>query len=367
MSERAGQKPTVAHDRKERFNGKIIPENEPFYAWLRTEAPEEVIEPELPIVDTHHHLWDHRGGKVGREQVVYKLPELLEDCYDGHNVVKTVFVQAGAFTHGKGVTGMPEVMRALGEVEYVQGVAALSDSGVYGQCRAAAGIIGTADFKDPDVLKVLGAQSRVRNFRGIRPQANGRLTDAGFVRLMDFLEKHDLVYEWNQFNLQNYAEKQLPLLKEIALKYPKVKIVMNHCGAGTGPKCMNKDQEALWKTHIAEIAKECPNVICKVGGIGMVTNGWTWEKRDKPIGSKELCDLSLPFYGYCIDQFGPQRCMVETNFPVDKASYSARVCWNALKRVANAKNLSAADKKAMFHDVAVKTYRLDDHFGVANL
>lgn len=258
-------------------------------------------------------------------------------------------------------------MNPLGEVEYVQGVAALSDSGVYGQCRAAAGIIGTADFKNADVLKLLEAQIRVRNFRGIRPTANGRLTDAGFVKLMDFLEKHDLVYEWNQFNLQNYAEKQLPLLKEIALKYPKVRIVMNHCGAGTGPRCMNAEQMELWKKHVAEIAKECPNVICKIGGIGMTTNGWGWEKRDTPIGSKELCELSLPYYGHCLDCFGANRCMVETNFPPDKSSFSARVCWNAFKRLANAKNMSASDKKALFHDVAVKTYRLDDHFGVAKL
>jgi len=276
-------------------------------------------------------------------------------------------VQANAFPHAKGVTGMPEVMRALGECEYVQGVAALCDSGTYGSCRVAAGIIGTADFKDPQLEKVLKAECGIRNFRGIRPQANGRLTDAGFCKLMDFLEKYDLVYEWNQFNLARYAEKQLPLLKEIALKYPKVKIVMNHCGAGTGPRCMNKEEEEKWRKIIAEIGKECPNVICKIGGAGMATNGWGWDKREKPISSKELCDLTLPYYGHCLDCFGPQRCMFESNFPVDKSSFSYRVCYNAFKRFANAKNLSAADKKAMFHDVAMKTYRLEDHFGVAKL
>merc|ERR1719191_1493034 len=127
---RIGEKPIVTHDRQVRY-APTYPENEALYSFLRREVKEEVLEPHLPIIDAHHHLFELRGRGMGGmcKQIVYKLPEILEDMYDGHNVVKTVFAQCFAFHHAKGVTGLPDVMRPLGEVEYCQGLAALCDSG----------------------------------------------------------------------------------------------------------------------------------------------------------------------------------------------------------------------------------------------
>lgn len=364
---RVGEKPIYKHDRSERF-AKSYPENEKFLTWLASEEKEEVIEPEIPIVDTHHHLWDHRGAKGVEGQVVYKLPEILEDMNSGHNVVKTVFAEAHAF-YNAGATVLPKPLSALGEVEYCQGVAALCESETYGQTRVCAGIIGSANFADPQVDQLLNAQLRVRNFRGIRTNP-ARAEDPNFCKGMEFLAKHDLVFEWSGFSPKRYNEKLLPSLRAIAEKFPTVRIVMNHCGAVVGPTKMPTDGEDFqkWKRDIADVAKACPNVIAKVGGGQMPLNKPAFglkgpEKRPAPIGSEELCRLMLPYYGHLIDCFGVERCMFESNFPVDRDSVSHKVLFNCFKRIAAQKGLSADQKKAIFHDTAVRVYRLNDAFG----
>jgi len=361
-----GEKPLVTHARKERFAASY-PENEPILSWLRKEAVEEVLEPELPIVDCHHHMWDHRGASSNDHPKahddicstrVYKLPQILEDMNDGHNVVKTVFAECLAFFHGASVTGLPgDTMRPLGEVEYCQGVAALCDSGTYGNCRVCAGIVGTCDFHDPNVEQLLQAMVRSRNFRGTRasawgPQLRNSVDDEVFCKGMALMEKHNLSYEWVDLRA-NGAQKALGFLKEIALKFPKVRIVMNHLGALIGPR-LNPDAVERWKAGVADVGKYCPNVVVKCGGVQMSGNGWDYcfVKRETPIGSKELCEIMLPYYSHVIDCFGPQRCKFESNFPVDRNSCSHRVLYNMFKRIAAAKNLSAADKKAIFHDAA---------------
>ncbi|CAA9543489.1 MAG: Purine/pyrimidine phosphoribosyl transferase, partial [uncultured Thermomicrobiales bacterium] len=104
-------------------------------AWL-DRLREEIIEPALPIVDPHHHLWDRPGWR-------YLLDELLADLNSGHTIVATVFLQCRAMHRADG----PEALRPVGETEFVNGVAAMSASGGYGLTRVCAGIVGPADLR----------------------------------------------------------------------------------------------------------------------------------------------------------------------------------------------------------------------------
>jgi L-fuconolactonase len=107
---------------------------------------------------------------------------------------------------------------------------------------------------------------------------------------------------------------------------------------------------------MAELAK-CPNVLLKLGGHGMPRFGFDWHLRDKPVGSEELAADMAPLMSYCIEQFGPDRCMFESNFPVDKVSFSHHVLYNAFKRFSNGYSLS--ERAALFHDTAARAYRID--------
>ena len=152
---------------------------------------------------------------------------------------------------------------------------------------------------------------------------------------------------------------QLPELADFARAIPELPIILNHIGGlmRVGPYA-NRDTEVLatWRRGIAAVA-ECPNVVMKLGGIGMPRTGFDWHTRQKPIGSEELAEAMAPWMTYCIEQFGPNRCMFESNFPVDKVSYSYNVLYNAFKRLS--KDSSAAERAALFHDTAARVYRID--------
>ena len=152
---------------------------------------------------------------------------------------------------------------------------------------------------------------------------------------------------------------QLPELADLAKAVPGVTIVLNHIGGllRVGPYA-NRDDEVLatWRSGIAAVAA-CPNVDIKLGGIGMPRTGFDWHARTKPIGSEELAESMAPFMNYCIEQFGPVRCMFESNFPVDKVAYSYNVLYNAFKRLS--KGYSDAERVAMLHDNATRIYRVD--------
>jgi predicted TIM-barrel fold metal-dependent hydrolase len=152
---------------------------------------------------------------------------------------------------------------------------------------------------------------------------------------------------------------QLPELAAFAKAVPDLTIILNHIGGllRTGPYA-NRDHEVLatWRAGIAAVAA-CPNVYVKLGGIGMPRTGFDWHARSAPIGSEELAALMAPFMTYCIEQFGPTRCMFESNFPVDKVSYSYNVMYNAFKRLS--KGYSDAERAAMFHHTATRVYRID--------
>jgi predicted TIM-barrel fold metal-dependent hydrolase len=151
---------------------------------------------------------------------------------------------------------------------------------------------------------------------------------------------------------------QLPELADFARAVPDLSIILNHIGGlmRVGPYA-NRDDEVLatWRRGIAAVA-QCSNITIKLGGMGMPRTGFDWHTRNAPIGSEELAASMAPFMTYCIEQFGPNRCMFESNFPVDKVSFSYNVMYNAFKLLS--RHYSAAERAAMFHDTAAGVYRI---------
>jgi predicted TIM-barrel fold metal-dependent hydrolase len=332
--------------------------------WLAL-TQEPTLEPEIPISDPHHHFWDLRPERTPYQR--YLLHELLADVNCGHNVRSTVFIETRAMYRPAG----PAEMRPVGEVEFVQGLAAASASGLYGPCRAAAAIIGHADLKLGDrvapVLEALQAASPNR-FRGIRhtvtwdphPEIASRETE-GVLTTADYRASARVLARMGLSLDTGVVFPQLPELAEFAKAVPELTIILNHLGGLTrvGPYG-NRDEEVLatWRSGIAAVAA-CPNVNLKLGGVGMPRLGFDWHTRDKPIGSEDLAaSMIAPFMTYCIEQFGPDRCMFESNFPPDKVSFSHHILFNAFKRFS--KGYSASERAALFHDTAARAYRISD-------
>ena len=330
--------------------------------WLALNV-EETLEPDLPICDPHHHFWDFRPIRIPYQR--YLLHELVADINSGHNVRSTVFIETRAMYKQDG----PEELRCVGEVEFVQGLAAASASGVYGPSRAAAAIIGNANLRLGDavepVLDALQAASPNR-FRGIRQSAawdphpdvedrvpQGILADEKFREGARVLAGRGMSME------NTLYFPQLPELVDFANAVPDLTIVLNHIGGlyRVGPYG-NRDDEVIpqWKEGVAAVA-QCPNIVMKLGGIGQPRYGFDWHTYDIPIGSEELAEGLAPFMNYCIEQFGPDRCMFESNFPPDKVSYSYNTLFNAFKRLS--KDYSATERAALFHDTATRVYRID--------
>jgi predicted TIM-barrel fold metal-dependent hydrolase len=328
--------------------------------WIARTRTEQALEPDLPIIDPHHHLWDDDRGP-------YMLPQILGDIGGGHNVRATVFIECRTHYRADG----PDHLRPLGEVEFVNGIAAMSASGGYGPARVAAAIVGHADLRLGDAVQnVLEAQLALTGgrMRGIRwsiphdesdvgrhvsryvPPGISRDTTwrAGFARLAGL----DLTFEGWCYH------PQLPEMTELARAFPDTTIILNHVGGylGVGPYADRKPEEfTRWQRSIREIA-QCPNVVVKLGGLGMLIFGFDLHLQKTPPGSERLAETWKPFIETCIEAFGPDRCMFESNFPVDKQSCDYTACWNAFKRLSA--GASATEKTALFSGTAARVYRL---------
>ena len=327
-------------------------------AWL-AQVREPIIDAERPICDPHHHLWDHVSNP-------YLLPQLLADIGDGHNIVSTVFMECSAMYRAKG----PAAQAPLGETEFVNGIAAMSASGRYGPARACAGIVGYADLRLGSAVGVIldAHMTLSSRFRGVR-HASGwdaspavrnshtqppkhLLQDNGFRQGIAELEKRNLSFDaW-------LYHPQLPELIELAQDFPSLTIIADHfCGPlGIGP--YSGQQPAIysqWQADFKALAA-CSNVNAKLGGIVMPVNGFGYHRRDKPATSDELVAVTGPYHRWAIECFGPQRCMFESNFPVDRQSCSYHVLWNALKKIAA--DFTADEQAALFYDTATRVYRI---------
>jgi predicted TIM-barrel fold metal-dependent hydrolase len=328
--------------------------------WLR-QWNEEILDPELPIVDPHHHLWDRGGWR-------YLLHELLEDLNSGHNIVATVFLQCRSMHKAGG----PEELRPVGETEFVNGIAAMSASGGFGPTRVCAGIVGYADMRlGARVRDVLEAHIRAGGgrFRGIR-HTNAWDADASIVNPANvaapqlLADKHfrEGIKTLSSLGLSFDAwlyHAQIDELTDLARALPEARIVLNHVGGPLGAGAYTGRREEVferWEKSIRGLAS-CPNVFVKLGGLGMRINALGFEEQPAPPSSEALAAGLRPFFDTCVEAFGVERCMFESNFPVDKGAYPYAAYWNACKRLTQ--GASAAEKAALFKDTAARFYRLD--------
>jgi L-fuconolactonase len=326
--------------------------------WLAL-TTEEALDPDLAICDPHHHFWDRPGDR-------YMLDELLQDTGGGHNITETVFVECSAMYRRAG----PESMSPVGETEFVNGLAAQSASGKYGSPNVAAGIVGYADLQlgsaVGEVLEAHIAASPER-FRGVRNSScwdaspeiggyksppKGLLGDPTFRKGYAELDRLNLSFDaW-------LYHTQLGELTDLARTFPNVTIIMDHIAGpmGIGPYTGKQDDVfEAWKQGMTELAS-CENVFIKLGGFGMPLDGYAWHERSAPPSSEEIATTMAPYYNHCIQAFGADHCMFESNFPVDKNSTSYTVLWNVFKRVAS--GYSASEKALLFRDSARRAYRL---------
>jgi predicted TIM-barrel fold metal-dependent hydrolase len=348
-------------DSKAEYRGTTVRDDAALAAWLgkRTEA---ALEPELPIIDPHHHFWDspQRGQ--------YLLPDLLADIGGGHNIVSTVFLECRAMYRKDG----PREMAAVGEVEFVNGIAAMSASGGYGPCRVAEAIVGGGDLsvgarvRDLLEAEIAVAGGRLRGMRhGVAWDSHAAISNfasrtvplhqvldpkfrEGFAQLAPL----GLSFESWQYH------PQLPDAIDLARASPGTTIILNHVGGilGVGPYSGHRAEIlASWKKDIAELAK-CPNVNMKLGGLGMVSVGFDFHERDMPPSSEDLAAAWRPYIETCIEAFGADRCMFESNFPPDKQSCGYTELWNAFKRITA--GASASEKQALYSGTAARVYRI---------
>lgn len=316
---------------------------------------EEPLNPELPICDPHHHLW-HRPGND------YLIGDFLGDTQNGHNIVQTVFVEAGTDYRPDG----PDALMPVGETEF-----AIDQSGsVTDGIRVAAGIVGRADLTLGDaVAQVLEAHisAAKERFRGIRhvtiwdadPVLNdpdipqGLMMDSKFREGFSVLRRYGLTFDaW-------FFHTQLSEVADLAKTFPDTPIIIDHTGTplGIGPYAGKRlPVFESWKQGIRDVA-DCKNTFIKLGGLGMMLCGFDWHHRATLPGSEELAKATTPYFHFCIEQFGVSRCMFESNFPADRDSYPYTILWNAFKRISQ--GLSEDEHRALFHDTAAEVYNLE--------
>ena len=351
--------------------------------------PEAILEPDLPIVDPHHHLWDRRNYAAPantsgapehpfmtaiQDARRYLLDELLADTGSGHNVIATVFVECGAMYRADG----PVELRVVGETQFVNGVAAMAASGIYGETRACAGIVSRADLMLGDgVVPVLeahilaggGVTAGGGRFRGIRNSASydadkevlgplnrmeaGFYLSDGFRKGFRHLAPMGLTFDaW-------LLEPQLPELIDLARAFPETTIILDHVGTPIGRGGYEgklAERFGVWRDNIRELAKS-PKVVVKLGGLAMAFCNFPSFLAEPRAPSEQLAAEWGPYIETCIEAFGAERCMFESNFPVDMGSCTYPVLWNAFKRIAA--GASAAEKTALFSGTATKIYRLE--------
>jgi predicted TIM-barrel fold metal-dependent hydrolase len=327
---------------------------------------EEILDPNIEIIDPHHHLWhgpeDHPGVKGSYR---YLLEDLWKDTSSGHNIKKTVFIDCGQEYYQEG----PEQFKPVGETEFVVEIAKQAQEDL-SQAQIA-GIIGHANMMLGSSVKEvleLHLDKGEGLFRGIRHAGgwdkdervkNAHSHPTPYIYLEDKFQDglRELSSLGMVFDTWHY-HNQIKDLTKLANNIPELVIIHDHFGGplGIGPY-IGKREEIFeqWKEDIYELSR-CKNVYAKLGGLAMPVNGWDWHKRDKPASSDEIVSEQGKYYLYTLECFGPERCMFESNFPVDKQSVAYHIIWNAYKKMV--KDYSEKDKFNLFFGTAEKVYKL---------
>lgn len=326
-------------------------------------SEEPPLEPDLPVCDPHHHLWE-------RPDNPYLAADFLRDASSGHDIVATVAVECRAWYRR---TGRAE-LRPVGETESLDAIARRETLREGCATAIAAGIVGYADLALGEAVRpVLEAhlEASPERFRGIRcatqwdgtgavrsVERPGKLMEPEFRKGVACVGRAGLSFDaW-------LYHPQIPELVDLARSFPEVTIILDHIGGplGVGPYKGKRDEVfRKWQTGIVALAA-CANVSLKLGGVGSIRSGYDWHERAVKPRSEELAEAMRPYFELCIEQFGADRCMFESNFPVDKASYSYVAIWNAFKRLTQ--GCSAAERNALFHDTARRIYRLPGRKGL---
>lgn len=329
--------------------------------WL-LQVKEDIIDPERPIIDPHHHLWQRRRIPD------YVLEDFWKDTGSGHNIQQSVFIECGTNYYEDG----PEHLRPVGETAFIADIARQSRAAGGGK-TVVAGIVAHTDLRQQQQLEeTLDAHAEAAEglFKGIRQAGawqddgdylliqprgpKGLYNDEAFRRGVRLLGSKGLTYDTWHYHHQN--KEFLALAQNV----PDTTMILDHFGTPLGVGPYVGQRETIfeeWKKDIAAIAR-CENVYAKLGGLAMPDNGFGWNQQDVPPTSDEFVAAQKDYYLHTIDCFGPERCMFESNFPVDKFSLSYHVLWNGLKKMVA--GFSEQEKSAMFYHTAAKVYRLQD-------
>ena len=331
-----------------------------YYDWL-AQVKEEIIDPQLPIIDPHHHLWNGDNQLAG--SFPYLIENLNEDTFSGHNIVGTIFMECaqGYYLNGE------EKYKPVGETEFV--INLIKDSKKLPESTNIMGIIGYANLMlGTDVKDVLDEHLSKGEglFKGIRHAAgwdkNNEIHnshsnpieniyyDKNFIKGAEELINLNLTFDaWHYHH-------QITDLSIFAERYPELIIIHDHFGGplGVGPY-EGKREEIFkkWKDDIS-LLSESKNVYAKLGGLAMPVNGWNFHKQDKPASSDQIVDLHQQYYLHTINCFGADRCMFESNFPVDRRSVTYHILWNAFKKMVS--DYSDEDKNKLFFKNAKDVY-----------
>lgn len=332
-------------------------------AWHALADEEKALEPDLPIVDAHHHLFGS-----AQDLHHYRLADLQSDLSGGHRVVGTVYVEA----YGAGWrTSGPQALRPVGEVETIVAATRQDLLTPRGPCTVAAGIVAHVDMTlGAGVDEVLEAhraagQGRLSGVRYrtatddgtvgrfiVHKPAPGLLREAAVRQACARLAHLDLSFDaW-------VYHHQLDEAIELADACPSTRIVLDHVGGliGVAEHALRRaDSRARWRRAMRSLALR-PNVRVKIGGLGMLVFGFGFEHGGRPASSRALAEAWGPVIDECLEMFGAGRCMLESNFPVDKQSCGYVPLWNAFKRATQ--SLSPGERGDLFHGTACRTYRL---------
>lgn len=338
---------------------KLVPGSD---AWL-AQVQEDIVDPERPIIDPHHHLWMKRFGRN------YLLPELWRDTGSGHKVTKTVFMECRAFYLREG----PEHLRPTGETAFIMDL--VRDSAREPGQATVAGLVAHADLTlagtEPEKFSELLRQHRhicgdyLKGIRhaGARDKRPEDLFIPGsappylygntsFRAGLKILAEQGLIYDTWHYHHQNLD------FVELARAIPECTMVLDHFGTPLGVGIYRGCKDEIfqqWKQDMRDLAR-CDNVFVKLGGLAMPDNGFGWDKAERPPTSDEFVAAQKRYYLHMIECFGPDRCMFESNFPVDRLSVNYQVLWNGFKKMTQ--DFSENEKQALFSGAAESVYGL---------